>query len=184
GAIGVAHLGGRAAAAPLFAHQAELDTGCLQDLRGGSWDGRPEEGALAVAEQDGLAPDRDTEALRPVRDVLLAHRDVTQHRFALPLGGGIDPPLPPWLVDAGFDGERTHRLDDVDRPGTEAVEVAGEQGVGAAQLACTALGAVDVVAGDVLDGQVALFHRHDVRVKRRRAVYLVPGHLHDRADLT
>jgi hypothetical protein len=42
---------------------------------------------------------------------------------------------------------------------------------------------VDVVAGDVLDREVALVHRHDVRVERGRRVGLVPRDLHDRADL-
>ena len=69
--VDVAHLGGRAAAAPLLAHQPELDAGLLQQLRERARVGGAVEGRLAVDEQDRLAADRDVEAVGPVGDVLL-----------------------------------------------------------------------------------------------------------------
>ena len=100
-----------------------------------------------------------------------------------PLVGARVPGLPLRLVHAALHGERPHRLDDVDRARPEPVEVTGEERVRAAQLARAALGAVDVVGGDLLDGQLALVHRDDVGVERRRGPGLVAGHLHHRADL-
>ena len=75
GEVDVAHLGGRAAAAPLLAHQAELDARRLQQLRERARVGGAVEGRLAVDEQDRLAADRDVEALGPVGDVLLGDVD-------------------------------------------------------------------------------------------------------------
>ena len=86
-------------------------------------------------------------------------------------------------MDTALDGERPHRLDDVDGARAEAVEVAGEQGVRAAQLAGAALGAVDVVGGDVGDVELAALHRDDVRVEGGRRPRLVALDLGDRADL-
>src|SRR5205823_11371486 len=65
----------------------------------------------------------------------------------------------------------------------EAIEVAGEEGIRAAKLAGAAERAVDVVAGHVLDLEVPLVHRDDVRVEGGRRVRLVPRHLRDGAHL-
>ena len=65
--VDVAHLRGRPAAAPLLLHEAELDARLLEDLRHRARDGRAVERRLAVAEEDGLAADRQVEALRPSR---------------------------------------------------------------------------------------------------------------------
>ncbi len=181
--VDVAHLRGRPAAAPLLLHEAELDARLLEDLRHRARDGRPVERGLAVAEHDGLAADRQVEALGPVGHVLLGDRRAVEDRLALALVGELVPPLPLRLVDAALDGERPYRLDEVDRARAEAVEVAGEERVGAAQLARAALRAVDVVAGHVLDLEVALLHRHDVGVEGRGGVGLVARDLHDGADL-
>ena len=181
--VDVPHLGGGSAAAPLLAHQPELVARLLQDLRDRAGDRRAVERRLAVDEQHGLAADRDVESLGPVAHVLLADRGLAQHRLVGPLVGARVPGLPLRLVHAALHGERPHRLDDVDRAGAEPVEVTGEQRVRAAQLARAALGAVDVVGGDLLDGQLALVHRDDVGVERRRGPRLVAGHLHHRADL-
>ena len=179
--LGVAHLGGRPAAAPLLAHEAELDAARPQQLRDGPRLRRAVERRLAVAEEDRLAADRQVELGGPVGDALL--RDAVEHGLVLQLVRGQVPALPARLVDAAVDRQRAHGLDQVDRAGAEAVEVAGEDGVRAAQLAGAALGAVDVVLGDVLDAEQAPVHRHDVGVEGGRAVRLVVGHLHHRADL-
>ena len=181
--VGVAHLGGRAAAAPLLAHEPELDAGALQQLRERARVRGPVEGRLAVDEQDRLAADRDVEALGPVGHVLLADRHVAEHRLVVALGQALVPQLPALALVAGLDHQRAHRLDDVDRARAVAVEVAGEQRVRAAQLAGPALRAVHVVVGHVLDVDEALLHRDDVRVERGRRVVLVARDLHDRADL-
>jgi hypothetical protein len=67
-------------------------------------------------------------------------------------------------VHALLNGERSHSLDEVDRPGAEAVDVAGEERVRAAPIARAALRALDVVAGDVLDREVTSVHRDHVHV--------------------
>src|SRR5918999_291622 len=181
--VGVAHLGARPAAAPLLSHEPERDSGSLEDPCHRARDARAVEGRLAVAEEDGLSADGEVEALGPVGHVLLGDGRSVQHGLALRRLGELVPALPARLVDAALDGERPHRLDEVDRARPEAVEVAGEERVRAAQLACAALGAVDVVARDVLDREVALVHGDDVRVEGRGRVGFVPRDLHDRADL-
>ena len=183
GLLDVAHLGSRAAAAPLLGHQAELVPSQLEDLGDGPRDGRAVERRLAVDEQDRLAADRDAEAVGPVADVRLVDGRLAEDRLVNPLVGQRVPALPLGLVDAAVDGEGADGLDDVDGAGAEAVEVAGEQRVRAAQLAGPALRAVHVVGGDVLDVELAPLHRHDVGVERRRTPGLVAADLHDRAHL-
>ena len=181
--VDVPHLGRGTTAAPLLAHQPELVARLLQDLRHRARDRGAVERRLAVDEQHRLAADREVEALGPVAHVLLADRGLAEHRLVGALVGARVPGLPRRLVHAALDREGAHRLDDVDGAGPEAVEVTGEQGVRAAQLAGAALGAVDVVGGDLLDRHLALVHRHDVGVERGRRPRLVAGHLHHRADL-
>ncbi len=183
GEVDVAHLRRRAAAAPLLAHQAELVAGLLEQLREGARVGRAGEGGLAVDEQDRLAADRDVEADRPVRDVLLQHARVPEHRLVVVLGEPLVPDPPALALVAGLDHQRPHRLHDVDRARAVAVEVAGEERVRAAQLARAALRAVHEVLGHVRDADEALLHRDDARVERRRRVVLVARDLHHGADL-
>ena len=78
GEVDVAHLGGRAAAAPLLAHEAELVARRLQQLGEGARVGGAVERRLAVDEQDRLAADRDVEPLGPVGDVLLGDPHVAR----------------------------------------------------------------------------------------------------------
>src|SRR5581483_11377819 len=138
----------------------------------------------AVAEEDRLAADRQVEPVGPIAYARLRRLLVEpEDGLALRTVGRLVPALPARLLDAALDRERAHRLDEVDRPRAEAIEVAGEERVRAAELAGAAHRAVDVVARDVLDPEVALLHRDDVRVKRGRRVGLVAGHLRDRADL-
>ncbi len=181
--VDVPHLRGRASAAPLLAHQPELVARKLQDLGDGAGDGGAVERRLAVDEQHRLAADREVEPVGPVAHVLLTDRGLAQHRLVGALVGALVPRPPRRLVHATLDGERAHRLDHVDGAGPEAVEVAGEERVGAAQLAGAALGAVDVVGGDLLDRHLALVHRDDVGVEGGGRPRLVAGHLHHRADL-
>ncbi|BDZ56517.1 hypothetical protein GCM10025872_01740 [Barrientosiimonas endolithica] len=183
GLVDVAHLGGRAAAAPLLAHQPELDPGLLQDLRDRPRDRRAVERRLAVDEQDRVAADRDVEAVGPVAHLVLADPLGPEHRLVGALVGAGVPAAPLGLVHPLVDGERAHGLDHVDRAGAEAIEVAGEKRVGTTQLARAALRAVDVVGRDVGDLELALLHRHDVGVEGGRGPRLVARHLHDRADL-
>ena len=181
--VDVTHLRRRTAAAPLLAHQPELDAAGLEQLRGRPRVGGAVEGRLAVDEQHRLAADRQVEPLRPVGHVLLLDRNLSQHRLAVGVDQPLDPTLPFRLLVAGLHGQRSHRLDHFDRARSVAIEVAREQRVGTAQLARPALGAVDVVVGDVADVEQPLLHRHDVRVERGRAVVLVPRDLSHRADL-
>ena len=183
GEVGVAHLGGRAAAAPLLAHEAELDAGELQEPGEGARVRGAVEGRLAVDEQHALAADRDVEPVRPVGHVLLGDGHVAEHRLVVVGRQALVPQLPRRALVAGLDHQRAHRLDDVDRARAVAVEVAGEERVRAAQLARAALGAVDEVVGHVRDADEALLHRHDVGVEGRRRVVLVAGDLHHRAHL-
>src|SRR4029079_8784775 len=108
---------------------------------------------------------------------------LAQHRLMPALVGQQVPAPVAGLVDPLLDGKSADRLDEVHRAGAEAVEVAGEQRVRAAQLAGAALGAVDVVGGDVLHRPLALLHRDDVGVERGRRPRLVALDLHDRAHL-
>src|SRR5919106_913793 len=157
--VGVAHLGGRSATAPLLPHEPELEACLAQDLRHGAGHDRAVEGGLAVAEEHRLRADGEVEPFGPVGHVLLRDGRPVQHGLALRHVGELVPALPARLVDPALDGERPHRLDEVDGARAETVEVAGEERVRAAQLARPALGAVDVVARHVLDCQVALVHR-------------------------
>ena len=185
GLVEVAHLGGRAAAAPLLAHEAELDPGRLQHLGDRARLGGAVERRLAVAEEDRLAAGRQVEVGRPVADVLLGDRRLAvDDRLVLALVGQRVPALPARLLDARLDALRPDRLDEIDRARAKAVEVPREQRVRTAQLARPALRAVDVVASDLLELQQALVHRDDVRVERGRRMALVPRDLRDRADLT
>src|SRR4051812_3413780 len=84
---------------------------------------------------------------------------------------------------AGVDCEAAYRLDEVHRPGAEPVEVAGEERVGATQLARAALRAVDEVAGDIRYFKVTVVETDHVSVKRGRGPRFIPRHLHDRAHL-
>ena len=84
--LDVPHLRGRTAAAPLLAHQSELDTRRLEDPGGGARHRRAVERPFAVAEEDRLAADRDVEAGGPVADVVLADRHLAEHRLG-PLRG-------------------------------------------------------------------------------------------------
>ncbi len=181
--LDVAHLGRRSAAAPLLAHEAELDPAGLQDAGDRAGQRGAVEGGLAVAEEHGLAAHRQVEPGRPVGHPRLVDRRSVPHRLVPPIVGELVPGPPGGLVDAGVDGEGPHRLDQIHGAGAEAVEVPGEEGVRAAQLAGPALGAVDVVAGDVLHPEHALLHSDHVRVEGGRGVGLVAGDLHDRADL-
>ena len=181
--VDVPHLRGGASAAPLLAHQPELIASQLQDLCDGARDRGAVERRLAVDEQHRLAADRQVEPVGPVAHVLLADRGLAQHRLVGALIGALVPRLPRRLVHSALDGERAHRLDHVDCAGPEAVEVAGEQRVRAAKLAGAALGAVDIVGGDLLDRHLALVHRHDVGVEGCGRPRLVAGHLRHRADL-
>jgi hypothetical protein len=182
--LDVAHLRRRPAAAPLLGHEAELHARRLEDAGDRARQRRAVEGGLAVAEEDGVAADRQAQPVGPVRHPLLRDRCAVQHRLVPARVRELVPLLPARLVDAGVDRERPHRLHQVHRAGAEAVEVAGEERVGAAQLARAALGAVDVVAGDVLDAEHALLHADHIGVERRGRVRLVPGDLHHRAHLT
>ena len=179
--LGVAHLGGRPAAAPLLAHQAELDAAGAQQLRDGPRLRRAVEGRLAVAEQDRLAAHRQVELRGPVGDPLL--RDAVQHGLVLQLVRGQVPALPARLVDAAVHRQRAHGLDEVDGAGAEAVEVAGEDACSgsAARRRRTACSGRSPRRRPRC--QEALVHRHDVGVERGRAVRLVVGHLQHRADL-
>ena len=94
GEVAVAHLGRRAAAAPLLAHQAELVAGALEELRERARVGGPVERGLAVDEQDRLAADRDVQPVGPVRDVLLADADVAQDRLVVVLREALVPQFP------------------------------------------------------------------------------------------
>ena len=181
--VDVAHLRRRSAAAPLLAHQPELDAGLLQEQRECAAVGGPVEGRLAVDEQDRLAARGQVEPLGPVTHVLLAHRHVAEHRLVRPLGEPLVPELPALALVAGRDHQRAHRLHDVDGARAVAVEVAGEERVRAAQLAGAALRAVDEVIGHVLDVDEPLLHRHDRGVERGGRVVLVAGDLHDRTHL-
>ena len=186
GLLDVAHLGRRAAAAPLLVHQAELEARLLQHLGGGPGVRGAVEGGLAVDEHDRLAADRDVQALRPVPDVLLAVGLAVpgaEHGFVLEFVGQPVPELPPFPVEALVDHQRPRGAYDLHRLRTRLVEVTDEQGVRTADLTRSALGAVHVVVGDVGDVEQALVHRDDVGVEGRRRVVLVPGDLHDRADL-
>ena len=122
--VEVAHLCRRPAAAPLFAHQAELDTRHRQQLGGRARDARPVEGRLAVDEQDRLASDRQIEPLCPAGHVLLGDRDVDD-RLVLLVEGGLHPALPVRLLHARLDRQRPHRLDDLHGLCPVAVEVTG-----------------------------------------------------------
>ena len=185
--VGDLHVSGlphRSAAAPLLAHEPELDACRLEDQSDGARHGGPVEGGLAVGEEQGLAAGRDVEAGRPGAHLVPGGLGAPpEDGLVPPPVGELRPPLPVLLVDALLDGQRSHRPDDVDRALTEAVEVAREESVRAAQLTRAAHRAVDVVLGDVLDRQVALVHRDDIRVERGRGVSLVPRDLHHRADL-
>lgn len=181
--LGVAHLGGGAATAPLLTHQAEPVPGGLQDLGDRAGDRRAVEGCLAVDEQDRLAADADVQALGPVAHVVLADHGVAEDRLVGLLIGADVPGLPVGLVDALVHRQRPDRLDHVDRTGPETVEVAGEERIGAAELARAALGAVDVVGRDVLDLHLTLLEGDDVGVEGGQGPRLVPGDLHDRAHL-
>src|SRR3972149_5340655 len=64
--LDVAHLRRGAAAAPLLAHEAELDSRVLQEERDRPRDRGAVERGLAVAEEDRLAADGQVEAGRPV----------------------------------------------------------------------------------------------------------------------
>ena len=187
GEVDVAHLRGRAAAAPLLAHQPELHARLLQQLGEGARVGGAVEGGLAVDEEDRLAADRDVEPLRPVGARAPGRPGCAS---SSPSTGSLwrsarrsFQRLPALALVAGRDHQRAHRLDDVDRARAVAVEVAGEQRVRAAQLARAALRAVHVVVGHVLDVDEALLHRDDVRVEGGRRVLLVARDLHHRADL-
>ena len=182
--VDVAGLPHRPAAAPLLAHEAELDARALENERDGARHRRPVEGGFAVGEEDRLAPGGNVEACRPGPHLGRRGLDVpAENGLVPPAVGELGPPLPILLVDALLDRERAHRLDHIDRPLAEAVEVAGEERVRAAQLAGTAHGAMHVILGHVLDRQVALVHRDDVGVEGGRRVALVPRDLHDRANL-
>ena len=181
--VDVAHLGSRPAAAPLLAHEAELDARLLQQLRERTAVGGPVEGRLAVDEQDRLAARGQAEPLGPVAHVLLADRHFAEHRLVGPLCEPLVPELPALALVAGRDHQGAHRLHDVDGSGAVAVEVAGEERVRAAQLAGAALRAVDEVVRHVLDGDEPLLHRDDRGVERGGRVVLVAGDLHDRTHL-
>ena len=183
GQVDVAHLGCRAPAAPLLAHQTELHPCLLEQLGEGPRVRGAVEGRLAVDEQDGVAAHRDVESVGPVADVLLAHRHVAQHRLVARGGQALVPELPALTLVAGGHHQRAHRLDHVDGAGAVAVEVAGEQRVGTAQLAGPALGAVHEVVGHVLDRHEPLLHGDDAGVERGGRVVLVAGDLHHRAHL-
>ena len=183
GLVGVSHLCCGAAAAPLLGHQAELVAGALEDLGYRPRDRRAVEGGLAVHEQDRCAADRKVEPVGPVADVFLADGRVAEHGLVGAFFGRLVPAQPRRLVDALVDGKRSHRLDDVDGAGAEAVEVTGEQCVRAAQLARPALRAVDVVGGHIRDVKVVALDRHDVGVECRRRPRLVARDLHHRAHL-
>ena len=185
--VGDVHIAGlphRTTAAPLLIHQTELDATRAQEQSHRSWHRGAVEGGLAVREQDSLPTGRNVQAGRPRPH--LAPRGLagpSEHRLVTPTVGELGPSLPVLLMNAALHGERADRLDHVDGPLTEAIEVTGHQRVGAAKLAGPAHGAVDVVLGHVLDREMAFLHRDDVGVERGRAVALVPGDLHDRTDL-
>ena len=186
GLLDVAHLGRRATAAPLLVHQAELEARLLQHLGGGPRVRRPVERGLAVDEHDRLAADRDLQTFRPVADVLLAVGLAVlgaEHGLVLELVGQPVPELPTVPVQPLVDHQRPRGPYDLHRLGPGLIEVTDEQGVRAPDLTRSALGAVDVVVGDVGDVEQTLVHRDDVGVEGGRRVVLVPRHLHDRADL-
>ena len=180
--VGVAHLGRRSTAAPLLAHQAELVTGGLQDLRDRPRHAGPVVRRLTVHEQHCRPADRDVQAVGPVPHPALADLGGAQDRLMGRLVGPLVPGPPLLLVDAAVHRQCPDGLDHIHCAGPEAVEVAGEQGVGTAQFARAALRAVDVIGCHVGDLELTLFHRDDVRVKGGRRPGLVPGDLHDRTD--
>jgi hypothetical protein len=179
----VAHFGGRAAAAPLLAHEAELVAGRGEDLGDRTRHRGAVEGRLAVDEQDRLAADGQVEPLRPVAHVVLADLGLPEHRLVGALVGAGVPRPPLRLVDPLVDGERAHRLHHIDRARPETVEVTGEQRIGTTQFTRAALRAVDVVGGDVGDLELAPLQRDDIRVESRGRPRLVAGDLSDRAHL-
>ena len=89
----------------------------------------------------------------------------------------------PVAVQPLVDHQRPCGPHDLHGLGPSLVEVADEQACWGTGSHSPALGAVDVVIGDVVDVEQALVHRDDVGVERGRRVVLAPGHLGDRADL-
>ena len=184
GEVDVAHLRRRPAAAPLLAHQPELDAALLQQLgeraRVGLCGRRPPRSRRTGSSRRR----RGCPARRPSRRRAPAARRVSPSTGSLWSSREPLVPDPPGLaLVAGLDHQRAHRLHDVDGARAVAVEVAGHQRVRAAQLARAALRAVHEVVGDVLDADEALLHRHDAGVERRGRVILVARDLHDGADL-
>ena len=183
GLVDVAHLGGGAAAAPLVLHQAELVAGHLQHLGHRAGNRRAVEGGLTVDEEDRVSADGDVQAGRPVAHLVLADRCLPEDGLVCAQVGALVPRPPLRLVDTALDRKGAHRLDHIDGPRAEAIEITSEQRVGAAQLAGAALGAVDVVGSDVGNLELAALHRHDVGVKGGGRPRLVALDLRHRADL-
>src|SRR5204862_4608290 len=118
------------AAAPLLIHEPELDPSDAQELRDRARHRRTVEGRLAVREQHGLAASGDVKPHCPGAN--LASRRLlgpSENGLVAPPMRQLGPPFPVLLVDAALDGQRAHRLDDVDRSLAESVEVAGRQTV-------------------------------------------------------
>ena len=186
GLLDVPHLGSRATAAPLLVHQAELEARLLQHLGGGTGVRRTVERGLAVDEHDRLAADRDLETFCPVTDVILAVGLAVpgaEHGLVLEFVRQPVPELPTVPVQPFVDHQCPRGPYHLHRLGPRLIEVTDEQGVRAPDLTRSALGAVDVVIGDVLDVEQTLVHRNDVGVERGRRMVLVPRHLGYRADL-
>jgi hypothetical protein len=176
--VDVAHLQGRPAAAPLVVHQPELDPGLAQEEADRLRDLGLAVSGHAVTEQDRVAAQGQVQVVGPARHL----RRVAPHLVAV--GDGVVVPLPPRAaLDPGLDPRSPDRLDQLHQLGPVAVEVAGEQGVGAAQLAGAALGAVGILLVGVLELDQAAGHRGDGGVEAVAGVLLVAGHLVDRARL-
>jgi hypothetical protein len=111
--------------------------------------------------------------------MLLGDFHVPHHRLASVAVGELDPALPPFLLDSRIHRKRSHRAYYLHGARPKTVEVACEQGVRAAQLAGSALGAMYVVTCYVFNREMALLHRDDVGVKGGGRMCLVTSNLHD-----
>jgi hypothetical protein len=176
--VDVAHLERRAAAAPLVVHQPELDPCLAQQQADRLRHLGLAVGGHAVAEQDRVAAPRQVEVVGPVRHL----GRISLHLVAV--GDGVVVPLLPGAtLDPSLDAGGPYRLDQLHQLGPVAVEVAGEQGVGAAQLTGAALGAIGVLLVGVLQLDQAAGHGGHGGMEAVAGVLLVAGHLVDGARL-
>ena len=138
---------------------------------------------LRSRRRESSRPRRKVEAIGPVGYVVLVNGHTVEHGLAPRLVRERVPALPLRLLDALLDSERSHCLDQIDRARPKAVEVAGKEGVRAAELAGPALRAVDVVAATSSIPRCPFSMATTFAWNAVGGMGLVSGHLHDGADL-